>query len=167
MNKKSSIGLVLLVIMVLAKALIPFNEDNENPIQRNTDLTSALNVNSDLRSNQQMMDVHPTVHLIAANIPADYSAFSETRASYTQSTNQVPNLEDSEPLFALNEIELTEEKELIDEALPLEAYSNTGYGLWKKPQEKIKSFNDRPGEIPLDNGNTISDNISKLFPRSN
>jgi hypothetical protein len=165
MNNKSFIGLVLLVTMVLAKALIPFNVDNENPIQRKSDL--AFEVNSDFRSSQEAAILKPSIHLIAVNVPIDYSEFSKRRISYETTSSESKLKENQEQLFALNELGLNAENDLIEEVLPLEAYSNTGYGLWKKPQEKIKSFNDRPGEIPLDNGNTISDNISKLFPRTN
>jgi len=49
--------------------------------------------------------------------------------------------------------------------IPMEVGSNTGYGLWKESTEEIKSKSDRDGKVPLDNGNTIMNNVSTLFPR--
>lgn len=66
------------------------------------------------------------------------------------------------PSFEVAEIvDRTQEVNEVEiDVRPLEAVSNTGYGMWNfSEKEKTKEEG-----VPLDHGNTIMDGISRMFP---
>ena len=53
--------------------------------------------------------------------------------------------------------------DVSEEIRPMESYSNTGYGMWMGSSEDSEIIEE---SAPLDGGNTISDQMSRLFPIS-
>ena len=162
--KKSTIGIVLLVAMVLTKAFLIDNEGSENPFARSEAIVSNLSETNDLRAqHQDELNVEPKANLLAANFE---SPVLQTLVR-TESNEVKPVTVDPEAvLFASVDVNKQIDEELEQEIMPMDFVSNTGYGLWRNNGENAHSNPESEGKVPLDGGNTISDNISKLFPRT-
>ena len=164
--KKSTIGAVLLVAMVLTKAMLPDESESVHELfGRSETLTSNFVESADIRvvhyqnSNQPKSNLLASINvsnassdlydgLLAGHLKEESRRFSETNSQNSTLASNVSGQIDDE-----------------DYVIPMEVGSNTGYGLWKGSTEEIMSKSDRDGKIPLDHGNTIMNNVSTLFPR--
>jgi hypothetical protein len=159
MNKKATIGMALLVAMVLAKALLPKLEPkSEDFAVRGESPDAALDNIDNIRNNhQEIFSVSAQSEFLAAafSIPDPFDFKIPVRNEFREVDQEVE---------LIAEVILPEELE--SDVMPMDFVSNTGYGLWKNSSEKIITKSTWEGKIPLDNGNTITDNISKMFPRN-
>jgi len=164
--KKSTIGAVLLVAMVLTKALLPDDSGSVHELfGRSEALTSNVSESEDIRIVHIENSNTPKSTLLASinmsNATADLyerllnDQVQKSSRSFTESNTQNSNL-------ASNINRQIEDEEYV---IPMEVGSSTGYGLWKESTEEIISKGDRDGKVPLDHGNTIMNNVSTLFPR--
>lgn len=162
MTKKSTIGMVLLVAMVLTKAFLFDYDQNANDFNaRSESKASEVNAMADLRTSMQPT-ILPKTELIVAQLNApklnDFDVVSETS----------DNLEIEE--YTLDDMAVEDMSAQGDEKIiPMDYVSNTGYGMWRTTHsEEEHAQQDDPssaGIVPLDRGNTITDNISRMFPR--
>ena len=161
--KKATVGLVMLVSLVLIKAYISkdMQENSAELTRSNVEVTSIIK-SSNLRADLYNTGT-ATSNLFAQHI-AQPLLNNESEILHVESSVQFENQE------VFEDVELqTEIVEVVvdDEIVPMDYFSNTGYGLLKSTTEQIISKKDRIGKEPLDNSsNTISENISKMFPRS-
>lgn len=163
--KKSTIGIVLLVAMVLTKAfLVDYSDSEENPFARNEAIVSNLSEINDLRTqHQDELNVSPQTNLLAANFTSPQLPTTvRSEAIDVETVLAEPEVE----LFASVKLKKHIDEEIEEEIIPMDFVSNTGYGLWRGNSENAHSNSESEGKVPLDGGNTISDNISKLFPRT-
>ena len=157
--KKSTVGMLILGSMIFTKAFLMEGSSSNSIVSRDNSLQSNFQEALVIRAQNGGM-IAPVANLFASNFDSPSFDF-------------VPPVQVSEEIRPSNELtNFTENVALVnpvdevkEEIIPMDYVSNTGYGLWKTSEEKIISKEERDGKIPLDIGNTISDNISKLFPR--
>lgn len=163
--KKSTIGIVLLVAMVLTKAFLVDNEDvSENGVARTSEFVENHTFIEEVRNEigEDETEVILKGNLIASNFSNPDLSRNVRTTVVTENAHdaEVPDLN----LFASLDIHDLNGSN-VEEVIPMDNMTNTGYGMWKRPTEEIISKSDRKGAVPLDIGNTISDNMSKMFPR--
>lgn len=151
--------MLILGSMIFTKAFLMDGSPSDSIVSRDNSLQSNFQEALVIREQNAGM-IAPVANLFASNFETpsfDYvptvQVLEETNAS-----NELTNF--IEDVALVNPVD-----EVKEEIIPMDYVSNTGYGLWKTSEEKIISKEERDGKIPLDRGNTISDNISKLFPR--
>lgn len=146
---KSTIGMILLVGMVISKAVISVDQRNSGENSAKTELSPDFNF-----SERTFDLVNPKADLLAQQLFSDdYSALKV-----------VPVIEEVSNNTIANQTNFTNEAhEFTEEVRPLESGSTVGYGMWVGETESLEKVDE---STPLDNGNTISANISKLFPRT-
>lgn len=160
--KKATVGMVMLVSLVLIKAYISKDQSSLS-IERGRDHSVTENIIESTSLRSDFLNAGKSqLTLIAQNfqhpeIPVQQHA---TPVSNVTGTPFDLNIED------LNEVQNDFVEDAVEEVVPMDYISNTGYGLLRTTTEKIISKTERIGKEPLDNGNTISENISKMFPRS-
>lgn len=166
--KKSTIGIAVLVSMVLAKAcFFDLTSDDESAVSRSVDTQSNLALSSEIRSeHHQPSHFSPSLNLLASNYQgADVSEMKIVKPVVVDEPNQ-PSQDDLVSNVIQSSIVSDENNTTpSSDVIPSDYVSNTGYGLWKQSSQKIISRSEREGKVPLDRGNTITDNMSKLFPR--
>lgn len=158
--------------MVLTKAFIEdrksdlagfFARNDENGVGHSEQMVV------DLRSGHEFdLFTGLTASLFAAheNIP-DITSFS-----FLNNPSDPVNLVDNLNFTEIDESDDDEEENII----PLDYTSNTGYGFWKTETAEIRQPDQEwersgtktvttTGAVPLDHGNTITEGMSKLFPR--
>ncbi len=160
--KKATVGMVMLVSLVLIKAYISKDQSSMS-IERGRDHSVAENIieSTTLRSNF-LNEGKSQLNLIAQN-------FDHPEIPFQQYSTPISNVTETSIDLAienLNEVQNDFVEDAVEEVVPMDYISNTGYGLLRTTTEKIISKTERIGKEPLDNGNTISENISKMFPRS-
>lgn len=166
--KKSTIGAVLLVAMVLTKAMLPDESGSVHELfGRNEALTSNFVESEELRIVHLQNSNQPKPTLIASINSSNASSNLFERMVFEQTneetnTSSVSNTQKTTLVSNVVGQQVDEE----DYVMPMEVGFNTGYGLWKGSTEEIKSKSERDGKFPLDNGNTIMNNVSTLFPRT-
>ncbi|MFT4601399.1 MAG: hypothetical protein ACI857_001579 [Arenicella sp.] len=157
MNKNALIGMVMLVGLVASKAIISMDEapvadafsradESISNFQESAALRSELNSNNSISS--------------SANLLA--SAFTTPSFDGLSAPIQFNDVADVSLGGSSSEINLNSE-ETSGDIRPMESYSNTGYGMWIGSSEEEDIDEE---SAPLDGGNTITDNISRLFPIS-
>lgn len=162
--KKATVGMVMLVGLVLIKAYISVDE-RAQPV----DLARDHSVFTEVIESNELRADHFSAGSSQSTLLAQNISQPNFEAFVTSSnSNQIPN----NPVLQINDLAVQTVNPIInseedEEVVPMDYLSNTGYGLLKTTTEQIISKNDREGKEPLDNGSTISDNISKMFPRSN
>lgn len=151
--------------MVLTKAFLIDNEGSEeNPFARNEAIVSNFSETNDLRAeHQDESKVVPRANLLVANFESPVLP-TLLRAELNEVEPITVNPE--EVLLASVDLNKQIDEETEQEIMPMDFVSNTGYGLWRGDGENSHSNPESEGKVPLDGGNTISDNISKLFPRT-
>ena len=157
MNKNAIIGMVLLVGMVLTKAYLSSGEDSKEGFFSSSEQSIAnVEHSEDLRS-ERSTSVLGSSQLFASNF---------TTPSLSDFNSLKPNFEasvDANNVVVDRDVADYNNEELAEDIRPMESYSNTGYGMWMGSSEDVETIEE---SAPLDRGNTISDNISKLFPIS-
>jgi hypothetical protein len=157
--KKATVGMILLGAMVFTKAFLLENNSSQNMVSRDATLTSNVNETLIIRSQVEDMISEPQLAFFVSNYSLPHlKIHQQPRVNSVNSV--IPEIFVEEVATINNQVQM--EKEII----PMDYASNTGYGIWKSTSEQIISKEDRDGAIPLDRGNTITDNISKLFPRN-
>lgn len=154
--------MALLVAMVITKALLPdLKAEADDFTVRGESETSEV---EDFRSqHQEDFFYQPQFNFLASNLVAPAVELFEV-TQYAEVS--VDELIDENDLNA-EVIEMPVQTESVDEVIPMEHTSNTGYGMWRTSSATITSKKDwNGGKVPLDRGNTITDNMSKLFPRT-
>ena len=153
--------MVLLVAMVLAKAfLFDYDQSADDFTARNESTISDVDVMADLRASLQP-SLTPKSELLAAHIcTPDLTEFEMV----SESSNEIHlayHFEDED-------LAIENGPNQEDEIIPMDYVSNTGYGMWRASNSEENTAHDdleSEGIVPLDRGNTITDNISRLFPR--
>lgn len=156
--------MMLLGAMVFTRAFLVGDPTVESSVvSRDNSLSSNFQEALMIRVEMDQTENAPVAQLFSQNFHSpEYVSFhadGSNNFTHVQTTYVTLSL----PNDQINDLshEVSNEAEII----PMDIQMNTGYGLWKSPNEKILSKEDRNGAIPLDRGNTITDNISKLFPR--
>ena len=157
--KKATVGMVMLVSLVFIKAYISHNDRAKVADEgRDNTVVSTVIESTLLRADHYSAGISQT-KLLAQNLSLPDFQFEEKQSS--------AHLNASEEIIVFEEKKTSDDVVFIEEeVVPMDYSSNTGYGLLKSTTAQIISKNDRIGKEPLDNGNTISANISKMFPRS-
>lgn len=162
--KKATVGMVMLVSLVLIKAYISedLRAEHVELSKSNIDISSILET-SNLRADIKNGGLSST-KLIAQNVEHPQMQIDHTSNAVAEDFIFPVDIEENQNnVLATSNVEVYE---VIEEVVPMDYFTNTGYGLLKTTTEQIISKNDRIGKEPLDNSNTISENISKMFPRS-
>jgi len=141
--------MILLVGMVITKAVISMDEKENQIFVVKTDVVSDLPFTRNFEKPQ------PAENLLAATISEAEHVFT---APEVPKVNK-PSFQEINPALTSAE----SKDEFVEEIKPLDASSNTGYGRWMGETENSEKIDD---STPLDNGNTITESISRLFPRS-
>jgi hypothetical protein len=164
--KKSTIGAVLLVAMVLTKAMLPDESGSVHELfGRSEALTSNFVEAEDLRVMHENNSNQPKSTLLASINFSSPTGDLYEKLKVEKDKNNSQNQSFTNNHRSMLVAEVSEQIDQEDYVMPMEVNSNTGYGLWKGSSEKIISKEDRDGMVPLDNGNTIMNNVSTLFPR--
>jgi hypothetical protein len=147
---KSAVGMILLVVMVITKAVITID-------QRNREIVAKSEFVSLVGFSERTFDlIAPKAGFLALSSGVhDYSSIIPPVSS--------SNFSDDLPTINKEPAVVNERHESAEEIKPLEAFSNTGYGRWMGENENSFKVDD---SAPLDNENTISENMSRLFPRN-
>lgn len=146
---KSTFGMILLVGMVITKAVISVDQKEQTVFVVKSDVVSETPFT------RNFVAAQPAEELLAATIIAEENVFIAPAVPNLNQTNyQVSNVAS---------ISYDQNEELAEDVKPLDANSNTGYGRWMGDTESSEKVDE---STPLDNGNTITENISRLFPRS-
>ena len=172
MTKKSIIGIVLLSCMVLVKAfLIDKTEVSELLVREG----SVLSVNNDdqLLRDETPSQLNSLLAGLVKNLSAEDIKFHQpsqqerTTADYGSNNEFLAVVDHVE-----NQAERSSNNEHVavnsEEIIPMDYVSNTGYGLLVSDLSMPSgtSESELPGNVPLDRGSTITESISKLFPRT-
>ena len=163
---KSNIGMIMLVVLVMTKAVISFNRDEENDLLAKSSLLLSNMTHLEGGSVSAVMgnQPFPSLNLLVYGIGSpNYSIFEK------KSENKNVHLDnDFIDLIVQNKtkIEDLNQKDL-EEEIPMEYSTSLDYGIRKFPLDKMNSSENESEVVPLDHGNTITDNIFKLFPRNN
>ena len=152
--------MVLLVAMVLAKAYL-FDYSKEKDAIAGVDESVMDFVAMSTNFGADEVIVSSVSDLVASNFN------SPELSDFEVQTKQV---EPFQPSYDLNDMAAVEsELPAEDEIIPMDYVSNTGYGMWRTSSpEDHGAQEDRTfeGKVPLDRGNTITGDISRLFPRN-
>lgn len=163
--KKSTVGMLLLVAMVVAKAYVDrFDSDESDPLARTV-------VDPFTPTKDQITPAPAAQWLAAEFTPPSMDQITQREVVHVESSWSV---EEEEPAHNLDDqlIASNDPVNSNEEALPLDQSGNTGYGFLSKNSENWKHYNslqeqaprELKGEVPLDGSNTISESMSKLFP---
>ena len=155
---KATLGMILLGAVVFTKAFL-IERSDENVVSRDTELSSSIEENTSLRISETKF-IEPRAELMAFNLVSPKVMVEEPVINQPLESPLTTEITEDDLMAS---VDITEE--VVDEVIPMDVVTNTGYGMWISSSEKITSKEDRNGKVPLDRGNTISDNISKLFPR--
>jgi hypothetical protein len=159
--KKATIGIFLFGAMVFTKAfLIEESNGDSNLISRDHSFATSFQESEILRADFSFQTAEPRAMLLAANFVLPSSGIFESNTQFKSSYEKEEVIVDTD-FLADHSVNIEVEEAVI----PMDDVSYTGYGMWNSNTENIRSKEDRDGLIPLDRTNTISDNISKLFPR--
>lgn len=163
MNKKSTIGMVLLVAMVISKAFLFDYKDQQ--VNFEGVHASVQNVNAFSERASSLKSTSARTDLIAAHFNAP--VLSDFQVVVTNNQGNEHFASD----YQIDELVINSCDQIASEVIPMDYASNTGYGLWKSSslegRERYSSAEKSfEGKMPLDHGNTVSGDMSRLFPRN-
>ncbi|MEO9533878.1 MAG: hypothetical protein ABJH69_07670 [Crocinitomicaceae bacterium] len=139
--------MILLVGMVITKAVISMDQKADAENRAKTDVVSLNDFS------ERSFD------LVSPIADAAGSFYSVANYATLPTVSVQDDFSDFESDLSL---ETKEDEDFAEEVIPLESYSNTGYGRWIGETENSEKVDE---SVPLDNGNTISESMSRLFPR--
>lgn len=149
--------MVLLVGMVLTKAYLSSEQESKEGFFSRSEQGIANIEHSDELRSELSTQVLGSSQLFASNFTTpSLNDFNSLKPKFETSNDNNAVAIDRDVTDYNNE-------ELAEDIRPMESYSNTGYGMWMGSSEDVETIEE---SAPLDHGNTISDNISRLFPIS-
>ena len=173
MVKKSIIGIVLLSCMIFVKAFLIDKSEVSDLLVRDSSVLSEKLENQTLRE-ETPFQIQGLLASLVKNISAEDIKLDQTswqnqkggeNTAKNKSGNELVDVVQNQPEVSDSNDNLAENTEDI---IPMDYVSNTGYGLLvsdlSAPSGASKS--ELSGNVPLDRGSTITESMSKLFPRT-
>lgn len=177
--KASQYGLLILVAMVVTRAFLIDEEevDLDSLFGRNNSLTSASSESAELRSDSySVQNLTSQANSIVFESEIDYQNFTspkeekETIAVLPAASIEEPSIADAseENLLAFNDVASSDGNYTTPIEFQLFAPSENPNQFSEEIEEEkdVSEFSEEPIEsIPMDGGSTITEQMSRLFPR--